>query len=94
MSPRARAEDVVGKEGGGQVAVKERLLHTGIDVELMGIVTEAVVVAGGIMQIEHSLGGFVDGEPVAEVELPFGLIEFRVEAVCLGVEILQKITEG
>ena len=87
-------EDVVSKEGGGQVAVKERLLHTGVDVELMGIVTESVIVAGGIMQIEHGLGGLVDGEPVAEVYLPFGLIEFRVETVCLRVEILLKITEG
>ncbi len=88
------AEDVVGKESSGQVAVKECLLHTGIDVELMGIVTEAVVVAGGIMQIEHGLGGLVDGEPVAEVELPFRLIEFRVKAVCHSVEILLPVTEG
>ena len=60
----------------------------------MGIVTEAVVVAGGIMQIEHGLGGLVDGEPAAEVELPFGLIEFRVKPVCFSVEILLPVTEG
>ena len=49
------AEDIVGKEGGGQVAVKECLLHTGIDIELVGIVTEAVVVTCGVMKVKHSL---------------------------------------
>jgi len=60
----------------------------------MGVVGEAVIVVGGIMQIEHGFGGLVDGEPVAQVYLPFRLIEFRVKAVCHGVEILLPVTEG
>ena len=88
------AKDVVGKEGCGEVAVEESFLHTGVDVELVGIVVKAVVVAGGIVQIEHRLRGLVDGEPVAEVYLPFRVVAFRGEAVCLCVEVLLPVTEG
>ena len=88
------SEDVVGKEGCGEIAVEESLLYSGVDVKLMGIVVKAVVVAGGIMQIEHSLCCLVDSKPVAEVYLPFRFVEFRGEAVCLGVEFLLKIAEG
>ena len=60
----------------------------------MGIVVKAVVVAGGIMQIEHSLCCLVDSKPVAEVYLPFRFVAFRGEAVCLGIEVLLPVTEG
>ena len=87
------AEDVVGKEGYGEVAVEEGLLYSGVDVKLMGIVVKTVVVTGGIMQIEHRLRGLVNGEPVAEVYLPFRFVAFCGEAVCLGVEVLLPIAQ-
>ena len=87
------AEDVVGKDGCGEIAAKECLLHSGIDVKFMGIVVEAVVVAGGIVQIEHGLRGLVDGEPVAEIYLPFGFVKFRSDTVCLSIEALLPITK-
>ena len=59
----------------------------------MGIVIKAVVVAGGIVQIEHGLRGLADGEPVAEVYLELWLIKRYGSTIRLCIEILLIVTD-
>ena len=86
-------EDVVGEDGCCEAFTEECLLNTPIDIELIGVVSEAVVVAGGIVQIEHGLRGLADGEPVAEVYLELWLIKRHGSTIRLCIEILLIVTE-
>ena len=88
------AEDVVGKEGCRQLSFQERLLQTGVHVELMVLAAEAIVVARGVVQINHRLGRLADGKPIAEVHRPFWFLEVVADTERPCVEELLEVAEG
>ena len=88
------AENVVGKGCHSEQTIEEVLLHTGIHVENGLFAHKTVVIGSGIVQIEHGLGRLSDGNPVAEVYLPFGLVKFCGHPTCLGVKVLAQIRQG
>ena len=70
------------------------LLQTGVHVKLVMLATEAIVVARGIVQIDHRLGRFADGEPIAEVHRPFRLLKVVADTERPCVEELLEVAEG
>ena len=59
-----RAEDVVGKQGGDEIALEERLLQAGVDRTGGAAIRHSPVVATRVVDVEQCLGGGAEGEPV------------------------------
>ena len=59
-----RAEDVVGIQGGNEVALEECLLHTGVDRAAGAAIHHSPVVAASVVDVEQCLGGGAEDEPV------------------------------